>query len=525
MNRKFIMARPKKNPDFVMKTCPTCQLQFSVVCRKKHQVYCSKSCAQKNPSTILKMVASQKNTSMKKYGVDHPMKNSEVVKNFKSSMVEKYGVSSALKSKEFFNKAKLTRLKRYGDENYNNLEKRRITSKEKYGEINYTMTDEYKTNRKMSTLEKYGVEHTSKSIGYRDAHFRNMFEQFSSGSRFSNFDIQFTYEDYIGTHLRKYPFKCKRCGDVRFHSISSGLDLNCIHCDKQSVSAFQTEVYLFIKTLMNCDSNIILDDRTVLYPQELDVFIPSLNIGIECDGLFWHSESSGGKNKLYHLNKTKKCMKKGVRLIHIFENVWRDKRQIVESTIRSILGKLDRKIFAKQCKVKHIENKIFSKFLEENHLQGNDKSKIKIGLYLGEELVSVMSFCNSRFDKNYQYELSRFCSKLNTSVIGGATKLFSFFIKTYNPRSIISYCDRRFFGGEVYSKLGFTFIGHTPPSQNIVVNNYKNTITRMGLTKTRMKRLFESYDEAKSLKDNILNLGFDRIWDCGHSKWIFTSSK
>lgn len=518
------MARPKKHPDFVEKTCPTCVLPFSISYRKKHQVYCSKSCAQKNPATILKMVASQKSTSIKKYGVDHPMKTAGVVENFKSAMVEKYGVSSALKSKEFFDKAKSTRLERYGDEDYNNLEKRRATSKEKYGEINYTMTDEYKSNRKISTLEKYGVEHTSKSVGYRDAHFGNMFEQFSSGSRFSNFDRQFTYEEYVGTHLRKYPFKCKRCGDVRSHSLGSGFDLNCIKCDKPCVSIFQTEVYLFIKKLLSYDQNIISDDRTVLYPQELDIFIPSFNVGIECDGLFWHSESAGGKNKLYHLNKTKKCMTKGVRLIHIFENVWRDKRPIVESAISSMFGKLNRQIFARQCKVEYVESKIFSKFLEDNHLQGNDKSKIKIGLYVGEELVSVMSFCNSRFDKNYQYELSRFCSKLNTSVVGGASKLFSFFRKTYNPKSVISYCDRRFFGGEVYSKMGFTFIGHTPPSQNIVVNNYKDTITRMGLTKTRMKRLFDSYDETKSLKDNILNFGFDRIWDCGHSKWIFTST-
>ena len=71
-----------------------------------------------------------------------------------------------------------------------------------------------------------------------------------------------------------------------------------------------------------------------------------------------------------------------------------------------------------------------------------------------------MTFCKPRKNlgqktNDNEYELLRFCNKLNTIIIGGANKMFKQFIKDYNPNSVISYADRRWNTGKVYEKMGF----------------------------------------------------------------------
>jgi len=196
----------------------------------------------------------------------------------------------------------------------------------------------------------------------------------------------------------------------------------------------------------------------------LDIFIPSLNLAIEFNGTFWHSEISGNKNKVYHLNKTKSCIFKGIKLIHIFQFEWDTKKEIIKSILKNIIKKTPNKIYARECEVRDITLQCSIDFLEKNHLQGKDKSSIKLGLYHKNELVSVMTFCKSRFDKKCEYEMSRYCNNLNTSIIGGGNKLFSHFINSYRPNSMVSYSDRRYFNGNIYRQLGFTFVDNTSPS-------------------------------------------------------------
>ena len=505
--QRCIMARPKKNPDFVEKTCPTCELPFNISYRKKHQVYCSKSCAQKNPTTILKMVSSQKSTSLKKYGVDHPMKSMSVVENFKTSMVKKYGVTSALKLEKFVDKADNTRFERYGDAGYNNTDLRKKTCIERYGVDNpgkvQSIVDSATTKRKNNHYEfllKYcsdqGVEFLCSKENYKGYHFSN-----------------------------EYEFKCISCQRRFLGTVYALENIFCDYCHPERISSLEEDVYKFLQSILKKEEVIIRKDRTVLVGKELDFYVPSKKLAIEMNGLYWHSEHGNGVKKNYHLNKTKSCAYHGISLLHIFENEWFNKRDIVKSIIKTSLGIPSVKVFARKCEVVRVNDSDKNVFLNKNHLQGEDKSTVKLGLKYKGELVSVMTFRkSSRFEKNVEWELTRFCNKLDTVIVGGAGKLFCHFLENYNPKMIVSYCDRRYFSGGVYQKLGFNFVKHTPPGYSVIIDKYKDLRHRMSFQKHKLSKILKSFDPLKTEWVNLVENGYDRIWDCGHSKWIFTSA-
>ena len=130
-------------------------------------------------------------------------------------------------------------------------------------------------------------------------------------------------------------------------------------------SISEKEISDFIKSI--CNYEILENDRNIISPKELDVYIPQKNLAIEFDGLYFHS-TKFGKDSDYHLGKTLACEEKGIRLIHIFEDEWLFKRQIVESIIKSALGIYKQKIFARNCEVKEIDDKTFRNFCNENHI-------------------------------------------------------------------------------------------------------------------------------------------------------------
>lgn len=518
------MPRTNDPSTLISKLCPTCNKEFS--CKKyKQKTYCSKHCSANSIEVKEKNRSAVKATFHEKYG-GHPMSVNEATKeNYKTTMIQKHGVEYASQMKDFSNKVKASKREKYGDENYNNLEQMKETMLEKYGVDNYRKTEEYKKNYESTCLKKYGIEHASKSKNYKDSHKRLMFEKFLKSERFKNFDPKFLFDDYFGVtpkFNRKYMFECKRCGNKEEHDISDGRNVKCSKCDKQ-MSEFQTEIVEYIKQLLP-NEPIVTNNRAILNPLELDIYIPSKNIAIEANGLYWHSELSGGKNKNYHLNKTKLSIAKGIRLIHVFENEWNNKKDIVKSIFNPTFGKRSTVIYARKCKVQEVSSQNKSKFLDENHLQGNDHSTVKLGLYHEDELVSIMTFVKSRFDKKIEWEMSRFCSKLNTSIVGGSSKLFSHFVKNYKPKNVVSYSDRRYFSGETYLKLGFTFVSNTPPNYHYIIDGYDHLQSRINWQKAKLKKKLLSFDESISEWENMKNNGFDRIWDCGHSKWVWKST-
>lgn len=238
-------------------------------------------------------------------------------------------------------------------------------------------------------------------------------------------------------------------------------------------SMAEEEIVSFIKS--NYDGEVIENDRTILAPMEVDIYIPDLKIAFEHDGLYWHNELNK-PDKKYHLNKTKECEKIGIQLIHIFEDEWTYKQDIVKSRIENILKITSNRIYARKCLIKDVDSKTANTFLKLNHIQRASKAKFRYGLYYNDELVSLMTFGGLRKNlgcdnKDGHYELVRFCNKLDTTVIGGASKLLKHFVNEVNPIEIISYADKRWSTGNLYEKLNFKLSHESQPSYFYVVND------------------------------------------------------
>ena len=268
-------------------------------------------------------------------------------------------------------------------------------------------------------------------------------------------------------------------------------------------------------------------DRNLLYPKELDIILPD-KFAIEYNGLIWHSYNPyqfPTKDKIEninkHLDKTELCEQKGIQLFHIFENEWLDpiKQEIWKSVINSKLG-IHTRIYARKTEIRIVQNKEKNIFLEKNHLQGSYNSSINIGLYHENELVSIMTFGKSRFSKKYEYELLRFASKLNTTVVGGGSKLIKFFEETYKPKSLISYANRRWSTGNFYEQVGFEFSHDSSPNYFYIGKNSKILESRNKYQKHKLHKVLEIFDESKSESENMFLNGYRRIYDSGNKIYI-----
>lgn len=260
-------------------------------------------------------------------------------------------------------------------------------------------------------------------------------------------------------------------------------------------------------------------NREILCGKEIDIFVKSKNIGIEYNGIRWHSEKFG-KDRFYHLNKTLKCNKKGVKLIQIFEDEFIEKYEIVLSKIKQIFGINNdiQKISARKCVIHEISFDLSKSFLEKNHIQGFDRASVYLGCFYVDKLIGVMTFVN---EKNGMWNLSRFATDNNYVCRGVGGKLFSYFMRNYNPISIKSFADRRWTlnpNDNFYTKLGFKLESETIPDYK-----YTKGFKRIHKFNFRKKTLHRKYGFPLSMteKEMAKELGYYKIWDCGLFKYVW----
>ena len=410
---------------------------------------------------------------------------------------KKFGVKYFTQHETFKSKVDGTKLERYGDKNYNNITKAFKTKEELYGDKFYSNKNKGNITLRNNFIDTLKQRTTDEVIKYD----------------LSDKDIK---------------LKCSKCNseyDIYNTLLNYRLSINILPCTicnpiSSTDSLQEKDLIDFVKDIL--PNTLVLEkDRTKIKPFELDVLIPDYNLAIEFDGLYWHSNKFIDSG--YHSNKTKICEDKGIKLIHIFEDEWINKRDIVKGIIKNKLGVGQIMVYGRKTEIKMVTNKIANQFLTQNHIQGHVNSKINIGLYYNDELVSLINFGKLRKALGSKhvdghYELYRFANKIGYSVIGGFTKLLKYFVKTYSPTSILTFSDNRYFNGEIYKSNGFNLIGETKPNYFYIVKH-----KRENRYKYRKNILVEQgYDKNKSETQIMKDRGISKIYDCGAKKWLLT---
>ena len=257
--------------------------------------------------------------------------------------------------------------------------------------------------------------------------------------------------------------------------------------------------------------------------KELDIYIPSKNIAIEFNGIFHHSDERKPNN--YHVNKCNECKAKGIQLISIWEDLYVTKYNIIKSVLLSKLGIYENKIYARKCRIAKVDSKTANAFYDNNHIQGKCNATIHYALIYENNIVSMMSFGKRSLGKDcdIQWELIRYCSLLNTCVIGGASKLFNRFIHDYKPFKIISWSSNDISDGYMYKKLGFEFVNSSSSywyvSKQSCKRYHRSVFSKVNL----LKKGIIDVDDNRSEREIALDLNFRRIFDSGQSKWVWNT--
>ena len=427
-----------------------------------YRLYCSSKCSTNSKDVQNKII----NSNLKKYGTEWGFQNEDIKKKCIKSVVDKFGVDNISKVKEV----------------------------------------QIKKGIKISECRK--EKYILKLL--KTKYFRDMVEFVDVNG-------------YNGVHS-EYEFKCKICNNIFMSNLVHNFPICRICNPMNSISMAERQVSLFIKE--NYDGRIIENDRKILNGKEIDVFLPDLNLGFEYDGLLFHSEHFGELNKNYHLNKTELAKSKGIKLIHIFEDEWSHKNSIIKNKILYLLGKKkETYIHARKCDIRLISKDIKRDFLNAYHIQGDDKSKLCFGAYYNDKLVSIVTFGNPRISlgnktiDNKEFELVRFCS--NKIIPGILSRFIKKFKSEYDVDKIITYADYRIGDGLVYIKNGFSFIGKTTPNYWYIQKNKNNRIHRFAYRKSIQSKKLKDFDSNITEWQNMINNGFDRIWDCGSLKYEY----
>ena len=306
-------------------------------------------------------------------------------------------------------------------------------------------------------------------------------------------------------------------GKKHMFNVSLAEDSPLIGLKAKGISHYEQEIEDFIKSIY-CGT-VERNTRKVINPKELDIYIPEKSLAIEYNGLYWHSQV----DKNFHLQKTLLCEEKNIRLMHIFEDEWRDKKEIVKSMIASALGVYKQKIYARKCEVTKVPKPIALQFCKENHIHGASLQDYAFyGLTYKGNLAQVITirknFAQRTTDK--EPELGRMCTLLNTQVVGGFSKLIKYALNDLNIKYIDSFVDRRLFNANGYLSSGWTITGESGSSY--CYTDGTNRFNRQQYMKKSCLSKWPESDKNKTERQICAEHGLYPIFDCGNLKLRYT---
>ena len=290
----------------------------------------------------------------------------------------------------------------------------------------------------------------------------------------------------------------------------------CPMCKEFGGSGGETELLLFLRTLGVC----LAGDRKLLEGKELDILMPEAGVAVEYNGLYWHSSAKVAPD--YHVTKLNNCLAKGIELVQVFEDEWLNKREICESILKRKLGVPCKTYYARKLSIETVNFSAVKDFFNINHIQGFVPAQKYLVLRDKETggVVAASSFSRSRLKNDGRWELVRYCSLLDTVVVGGLSRLAKNFLLEAGEESLISYCCRRWFNGAGYQAAGIKLLAELPPTY--FYTNKQLRYSRYVCVKHKLKKLLPKFDEGLTEAENMEANNFLRIYDCGNLLFEFT---
>lgn len=458
----------------------------------------------------------RKSTNLQKWGVAAPAQCPEI----SQKMVQSKKTQSPEKKQQLRELAQARALKKWGKTHHMQttecLEKQQATTRKNWG-VNSPLQNPKLLQRCLDTKQQFSPEQQHAIKQKTQATLQAKYgvtaaslipltlearEVLSSQEKFTEAAAQLTRKEFADFY------------QIHPHTVYLHSKQHQAKFKKPPQSEFEISVVDFLKSLTT--QEIQIGNREILSGQEIDIFLPESKLAIECSGLYWHSELASGRSRNYHFNKWKTCHSQGIQLITIWENVWKTRQIAAQNRLMHLLKLNKPQVSARQCEIHLITNTQASEFLNTFHIQSHYPSTQNWALMRGDQIHALMSWSPARYNNAAEWELTRFATRGH--VPGAASKLFKNFISTNSPKTLVSYCDHAWGTGKLYEMLGFT---HHNTQVGYWYTDYVEMTHRQKFTK---KSLVNTYPELleKSEWEIMQSLGWDRIWDCGQSTWLWT---
>lgn len=555
-----------------MKPCKICGDMFlpekpsSKICAKSHYLPCPicGNITEWNTTRAIEPCSKEcrreatKRKNLEKYGVEHPMQSKQVQANHRQAMLDKYGVASPLQSEEIRNRAIQTNRERFGTDwalgSQHVLDKSKDTMLQRYGTEYAMQSNEVREKSRQTCLERYGVEHAIEFPEIRERSLNAMIEKFGVPYALMVPEIAERVSDKRKQDAAQVLEKAKKTWLANLgvdNPSKSPLVIDKITSTfiarygvKRAVNVpefrqkmidtmterYGVEYYTQSKDMdhfriskINKQFSELLTQADI--PHELEFSIGrkvyDLRIGqtlVEINPSYTHNYIGNhwnreGLSESYHLNKSQLAEENGYQCVHVFD--WDDPEKIINMLRRK------KTVHARKCQIYKLNLDYTNEFLDNYHLQSKCKGQLVcLGLVYEGELYQVMTFGKPRYDKKFDVELLRLCTKPGYQVVGGASKLFKYFTQFYEVGSVISYCDISKFSGNVYEQIGMKLIRTTPPQE--IWSRGTDKVTANLLRQRGYDQLFGTdYGKGTSNDELMLQNGWLPVYDCGQRVYAY----
>lgn len=504
-------------------TCKVCDSETKYRSFKEgYSHYCSSRCVNLDPHITTKKEESclrahgvknvlanrdkMRDSYLRKYGVDNPMKDPEIAQKSRGTYNSRYT------AEEITKKVSKTKMELYGDPYFSDREKVKNTCLERYGrESSMHIARE-------CFKDMHGADNPSQLPWVQEIKARNSIERYGKlfqQHHLSNDGIE-KFNDLVFLSTHSAPEISRLTGYSQSHVSKNLIKHNLLDGFK---SYGERDVFDMLISLGLEEGDIITNSRSIIPTLELDFYLPEYDVAIEFNGDWFHS-ANYGKDHMYHYEKFRRCKDIGIQLFQIQECEWNDpfKGKIWKSMINNALKRAATRVFARKCELREVDSKTSKEFLLENHLQGTANGSVRLGLFFEDNLVALGVFGKYRFGSQKSYELVRLAYKMNHSVVGGFSKLLKHFLDRYGS-SLVSFSDNRYSIGKVYESNGFY-----KESENIGYYYIKNgtMFNRMKFQKHKLSDILDEYDDTLTESENMMKNGYLKVYDAGQTKWTLS---